>query len=161
MISQTTEYALRAVVHLARVGGGPAVAQEIAEATQVPTRYLQKILRMLARAGIVDSQRGIGGGFTLAKVPSAISVLSVLRAVEDDGLSRIERCPLGIQGHTQLCALHRLLDEQLARIEQTFSATSIAQLITSPDGRPLCDNPRNVSIPVPLRPTTHPKNPKM
>lgn len=149
MISQTAEYALRAVVHLAMRPGQhePASALEISEATRVPVGYLQKILRMLARRKILSAQRGSGGGFALAKVPTAISVLDILRATDTD-LARIERCPLGLKGHTSLCSLHRLLDDQIAGIERTFATTTIADLVEgrSPGGnglgvtsRPLCD----------------------
>jgi len=140
MITQTAEYALRAVVHLAmRPKSGPASALEISEAVRVPVGYLQKILRMLARHGILTAQRGSGGGFALAKVPTAISVLDVLNA-SDSGITRIERCPLGIKGHTHLCTLHRMLDEQIARAERTFASTSIADLVDGEGGvRPLCE----------------------
>ncbi len=140
MISQTAEYALRAVVHLAnRPNTEPASALEISEAVRVPVGYLQKILRMLARAKILTAQRGSGGGFSLAKVATSISVLDVLKAAESPP-ERISRCPLGLKGHTKLCTLHRLLDDQLARAERVFAQTSIADL-TSPDNevRPLCD----------------------
>jgi Rrf2 family nitric oxide-sensitive transcriptional repressor len=140
MISQTAEYALRAVVHLAnRPNPGPASALEISEAVRVPVGYLQKILRMLARAEILTAQRGSGGGFSLAKVATAISVLDVLKASESPP-ERISRCPLGIKGHTKLCTLHRLLDDQLAHAEQVFARTSIADLINpASEVRPLCD----------------------
>jgi Rrf2 family protein len=147
VISQTAEYALRAVVHLAaREDTRPASAQEISRATKVPVGYLQKILRMLARADILTAQRGSGGGFALAKVSSAICVLDVLNATEA-GVSRIERCPLGIPGHVRLCSLHGLLDEQIARTEQIFSSTSIASLVEGiGDSRPLCGlDPRSPS----------------
>lgn len=154
MISQTSEYALRAVVFLSmREANTPAAASEISEATRVPVGYLQKILRMLARGGILTAQRGTGGGFALAKMPTAISVLDVLRA-SDTQIARIERCPLGIAGHTSLCGLHRLLDTEMARAERTFSSTSIADLIDGDGGvRPLCDAhgrlPTAISISVP------------
>ncbi len=140
MISQTSEYALRAVVHLGmRQDPDPASAHEIAEAIKVPVGYLQKILRTLARAGITVAQRGSGGGFALAKPPSAITVLDVLLA-SDTPVERIERCPLGIKGHTSLCALHRLLDNQIAQAQRTFASTTIADLIEPVAGvRPLCD----------------------
>lgn len=139
LVSQTAEYALRAVVYLAQHTDGLCIAHDIAEGTKVPLGYLQKILRMLARAGLLTAQRGVGGGFALAKVPSAISVLDVLKAA-DANVNRIERCPLGIKGHTRLCALHRLLDQEIAHAERTFSSTSIADLIADEgDVRPLCD----------------------
>lgn len=140
MISQTSEYALRAAMHLAaRSGNEPASAQEIADATRVPVGYLQKILRMLSRSGILTAHRGTGGGFALAKVATAISVLDVLKA-SDTEIQRIERCPLGIEGHTQLCPLHRLLDAEMARTEQTFASTSLSDLMDGEGGiRTLCD----------------------
>jgi Rrf2 family protein len=141
MISQTSEYALRAALYLAaRPDDTPASAQEISEATQVPVGYLQKILRMLARKGILTAHRGTGGGFARATVPSAISVLDVIEA-SDSQLQRIERCPLGIKGHTRLCALHRVLDEDIARTQQTFASTSLSDLLAGDGGiRPLCDS---------------------
>jgi Rrf2 family protein len=140
LISQTAEYALRAALYLAaRPSDRPASASEIAEATQVPVRYLQRVLRMLARHELLTAQRGTGGGFALAKVPSAISVLDVLHA-SDMQIPRIQRCPLGIPGHRRLCALHRMLDAEMARSEQTFSATTLADLLDgSGDNRPMCD----------------------
>lgn len=139
MVSQTSEYALRAVVYLAtRAEEGPAAAQEIAEATQVSVGYLQKVLRQLARHGILTAQRGSGGGFALAKVATAISVLDVLRA-SDTPITRIERCPLGIPGHTRLCALHQLLDTEIAKTERVFASTSVADLLSDEGGiRALC-----------------------
>lgn len=144
MISQTTEYALRAAVFLAgRSDNSPASAQEIAEATRVPVGYLQKILRLLSRSDIMTAQRGTKGGFALAKVPSAISVLDVLKAA-DTPIQRIERCPLGIKGHTSLCSLHRLLDSEMARAELAFASTTLADLLDGQGGiRPLCDGRGN------------------
>ncbi len=139
MISQTSEYALRAVVHLARQPDGAATAKAISAATQVPVGYLQKVLRMLARAKILEAQRGTGGGFALAQAPAAVSVLDVLNATDNE-IARIERCPLGIKGHTRLCALHRMLDRELANAERAFASTSIADLLTdSGEAGPLCD----------------------
>jgi Rrf2 family transcriptional regulator, nitric oxide-sensitive transcriptional repressor len=151
MINQAGEYALRAVVHLARCDGlQPASASDIADATKVPQAYLQKILRTLTKQGLLTAQRGMGGGFKLAKLPSAISVLEVLKAC-DSGPSRIERCPLGITGHTQLCSLHQLIDQQTASVESTFATTSIADLIDNQNQiRPLCDPNNNSNIHVSL-----------
>lgn len=151
MISQTSEYALRATLFLAaRPTDRPASANEISEATQVPPRYLQRVLRMLAREGLLTAQRGTGGGFALAKVPSAISVLDVLEASETQ-IPRIQRCPLGIKAHRQLCPLHRMLDAEAARSEQTFAATSLAALLEQAgDSRGLCPKVSPGGVVVPL-----------
>ncbi len=160
MISQTSEYALRAAVFLAgRRSDQPASAQEIAESVRVPVGYLQKILRMLARQKILTAQRGSGGGFALAKVPSAISVLDILRA-SDTKIERIERCPLGIKGHTKLCSLHGMLDAEMARAERTFASTSLADLLDGDGGvRPLCDTAGRLPIEIKVRARDQGTNP--
>lgn len=149
MISQTSEYALRAVVHLARIGGGPAVTEDIAKATKVPAGYLARVLRTLSKAGILSAQRGAGGGFALAKPAGKISVWDVLEAT-DTSLGRIEECPLGVEGHDiSLCSLHALLDRAVAHVESIFVGTSIQDILTTPGKtRPLCDNPGSASLTV-------------
>ena len=66
-ITRETDYAIRCVLHLARQPRRVAPAAEIAAATQVPRIFLAKILQRLAKAGIVVSQRGVQGGFSLAR----------------------------------------------------------------------------------------------
>ncbi|MBS2004317.1 MAG: Rrf2 family transcriptional regulator [Cyanobacteria bacterium SZAS LIN-5] len=139
MISQTAEYALRAVVFLAMNPGGAYTTLEIASATKVPAAYLSKVLKSLVRAGLILSQRGLGGGFTLAKPPENLSILQVLNAV--DPIQRIRTCPLGIEAHgTTLCALHKRLDDATASIEKAFGDTTIGDLLARPTKSvPLCD----------------------
>ncbi len=138
MISQTTEYALRAVVWLGANPEKPLTAQQIAEATRVPAGYLAKVLQGLSRAGLLHSQRGLGGGFTLAKAPNTLTMWEVVQAV--DPLKRIHECPLGFESHgTELCALHQQIDSAIAQIEKSFSACKISKLIEKTDGSsPLC-----------------------
>ena len=138
MISQTTEYALRAVVWLAAQPDRPLTAQQIAQATRVPAGYLAKVLQGLSRAGLLHSQRGLGGGFTLARSASDLSIWQVIQAV--DPMKRIKDCPLGFEAHADhLCALHQELDDAIARIEKQFSRCSIASLISeTADSVPLC-----------------------
>lgn len=127
MISQTIEYALRAMAHLAALDAGRAASSEtIAEHTQVPRGYLSKILRDLVVARVVVSQRGPNGGFTLARPASDISILDVVNAV--DPIARISECPLGNPAHVQLCPLHKRLDDALQTIEQQFRDTSLEDL---------------------------------
>src|SRR5262249_27996199 len=82
MFSQTVEYALRAVVHLAYEAPAARTTAQIADATQVPKDYLSKILQGLAKKGIVSTQRGVGGGVALAKTPEELTILDVVNAVE-------------------------------------------------------------------------------
>lgn len=130
MISQTAEYALRAAAFLAEAESAQTTVQ-IAAATQVPSGYLAKVLQALVRAGVVRSQRGLGGGFVLALPPSELSVYDVVQAV--DPIARITRCPLNNPDHaTELCALHRRLDEAAAQVEASFRQCPLSELVASP-----------------------------
>lgn len=139
MISQTVEYSLRAVTYLASKLPGNCKTQEIAAATQVPAAYLSKVLQSLAKAEIVRSQRGIGGGVSLAVDPQQLTILEVVNAVEP--LQRITTCPLDLKSHgTNLCPLHRRLDNAMASVESAFAETTLAEVLgeKSHPG-PLCD----------------------
>lgn len=138
MLSQTVEYALRAIVVLAADRSSPWTTQAIAARTLVPQDYLNKVLQPLTRAGLVSAQRGRNGGFTLARSPEAITVLDVIAVV--DPLRRIGHCPLGIQSHTSLCPLHRKLDDAAGVVEEAFRSTTIASILADPSPvRPLCE----------------------
>ena len=141
MFSQTVEYALRATVHLADQAPEARTTEQIARATQVPAPYLAKVLQGLKRAGIVRSQRGIGGGITLAKRPEELTILAVVNAVEP--IRRIHTCPLGLASHGEhLCPLHRRLDNALASVEEAFCSTTLAEVLADPNPSiPLCDFP--------------------
>ena len=146
MFSQTVEYALRAVVHLAAEAPESRTTEQIAHATKVPTAYLSKILQMLGRAGVTRSQRGIGGGSALVKTPEELSILEVVNAV--DPIVRISTCPLGIDSHgTRLCPLHRRVDDAWASVEQAFASTTLAEVISEPTwSKPLCDTPQGMGL---------------
>lgn len=138
MITQTTEYALRAIVYLADQDE-PRTTAQISEATQVPAGYLSKVMQGLNRAELVSAQRGLHGGFALRDEPDELTVLEVINAVEP--IRRFHECPLGLHGKT-LCPLHRKLDDAAQSIEHTFGDTTIADLINVPRRRkPLCSFP--------------------
>ena len=136
MFSQTQEYALRAVIWLAtNAEAGPVGNGRIAEHTSVPPSYLSKVLQELARGGILNSRRGAGGGFQLARKATQLSVLEVINAV--DPLRRITTCPLGLKTHgTHLCPMHARLDSALQYVEGALGSSTIAELMSEP-GRPL------------------------
>jgi Rrf2 family nitric oxide-sensitive transcriptional repressor len=128
MISQTAEYALRAVVFLAENTDSRWTAQRIAEATQVPPGYLATDLHTVARPAVVDALRGVHGGFSLRKAPDQVTVLEVIEAV--DPIPRIRSCPLNLEAHRdQLCPLHDRLDKATALVEESFRASTLADLL--------------------------------
>ena len=141
MISQTTEYALRAIVYLADQSGKLCTTVQIAAGTVIPVRYLAKVMHALVREGIVHSQRGPQGGFQLTKDPKELSVLQVINAI--DPIQRYEKCPLNIPNHNpDLCPLHRAMDDAGKTLEQLLGNKTIAKLLEVPNRRkPLCQFP--------------------
>ncbi len=147
MISQTVEYALRAIVTIAQHEGQPCTAaRQISEITQVPAPYLSKLMQGLVRANIVRSQRGLHGGFVLVQKPQELAIWNVVDAV--DPFRRIHECPLGIKSHgSVLCPLHRQLDDAMAMVEKQFRNTTIADVLAEPGAvTPLCQEQKTVMI---------------
>jgi Rrf2 family protein len=142
MFSQSVEYALRAMVHLASVAPAARTTDQIAEATRVPRAYLSKVLQNLIKTGLVNSQRGLGGGMSLGRTPAELTVLEVVNAV--DPLPRIRTCPLGIAAHgVRLCPLHSRLDRAVAAVEEAFAGTTLSEILAEQTGSvPLCPFPR-------------------
>ncbi|MFM7148821.1 MAG: RrF2 family transcriptional regulator [Gemmataceae bacterium] len=141
MFSQKVEYALRAVVHLASESPHARTVEQIAKVTLVPQAYLAKVIQELVHSGIARSQCGIGGGITLAKSPSELTVLEVVNAV--DPIQRIHTCPLNLASHgVRLCPLHRRLDNALATVENAFRSSTLAEILAEPtQSKPLCEFP--------------------
>ncbi|SFR09177.1 RrF2 family transcriptional regulator [Desulfoscipio geothermicus] len=111
-LNQATDYAFRAVLYLSRLPRGEVVeARAIAEQEHIPIRFMLKILRMLTRAGIVESYRGVGGGYALAKMPREITMRDVVEAVE--GPVYVNRCLIAPdecnKRNTAKCAIHKAL----------------------------------------------------
>ncbi|MBA4016875.1 MAG: transcriptional regulator [Pirellula sp.] len=141
MFSQTVEYALRAIVYLAGDPDAARTSGQISEITKVPQAYLSKVLKGLSESGLLSSQRGVGGGFILARKPTELTILEVVNAV--DPIRRIRTCPLGISTHgSRLCPLHRRLDDALKSVEEAFGKTTLAEVLADPNPSvPLCEFP--------------------
>jgi len=141
MISQTAEYALRAIVLLAHRQGRPCTAQQLSDASNIPVMYLSKILGSLVRDGLVQSQRGPGGGFLLSQEPKDVTMYDVLAVVEP--IKHYCECPLSDLGCNapgpELCPLHRRLQAVGSLLEQSFRETTIADLMAEGAGNlPFC-----------------------
>jgi Rrf2 family nitric oxide-sensitive transcriptional repressor len=128
LISRTSEYALRAVIWLVQEPARSRTTRQIAAGTRTPPDYVSKVLQLLARTGLVRSQRGLGGGFRLAGDPAQITVLDVINAV--DPMERLQTCPLGLKAHGKnLCPLHCGLNDVVLQMEATFAKTKLADLL--------------------------------
>lgn len=130
LISRTSEYALRAVIWLIQEPARSQTARQIARGTRTPPGYISKVLQLLAKAGLVRSQRGLGGGFQFASDPARVTVLEVINAV--DPLERIHTCPLGLKAHGKnLCPLHCGMNEVAEQMEATFAQSKLADLLNT------------------------------
>jgi len=83
MLTATTEHALRALVHMARLPeGNPILGRQLADRARIPANYLSKILLVLRNAGYVDTTRGQRGGYRLSKAPSQIRLIEIVELFE-------------------------------------------------------------------------------
>jgi Rrf2 family protein len=82
-LSKRTQYCLRALYALAdNYGGGPMLITQLAKDESIPKKFLEQILLSLKSFGLVDSKKGKGGGYKLAKPPDQITLASVIRQME-------------------------------------------------------------------------------
>jgi Rrf2 family protein len=135
-ISGTTQYAIRAVLHVAEHGAAePVRVDDIARALNMPRNYLSKTLHALARAGVLRSGRGPRGGFQLAAAPDALSLARIAAPFDDLG-SR--RCLLGRPscGWKSPCSVHARWEEVSNALQAFFRETTIADLLGEVASRP-------------------------
>lgn len=107
LLTGTAEYALRALAALAADSSGdPKRTVDLAACTGVPEAYLAKVLRRLVQYGLLNANKGHGGGFTLARPPSRIRFADVLEAV--DSMPLANRCAFGRArcSESSPCLLH-------------------------------------------------------
>jgi Rrf2 family protein len=81
-VSAKVDYAVRAAIELATSGDGPVKGEQLAQAQDIPLKFLENIMVELRHGGIVRSQRGVEGGYWLARAPEEIALADVIRAVE-------------------------------------------------------------------------------
>jgi Rrf2 family protein len=85
VITTKSPYAVRALAELARRGGGaPVPIGEIARARSIPVQFLEGLFATLRRAGILQSQRGVKGGYSFARPPSEVTVLEIVELLEGE-----------------------------------------------------------------------------
>lgn len=133
-LNQATDYAFRAVLHLAQAPPGAVIsAQALAVEEAIPPRFLLKIMRALTQAGLVASHRGVEGGYSLAKPADAISLLDIIAAME--GPVAIHRCLAEREACNKHCqeecpvhaTLGRLQKQLVAGLKQATVASLLAE----------------------------------
>jgi Rrf2 family protein len=127
MLTQTARYALRALIHLAQVETrGYCQTREIAEKIDVPANYLGKTLQKLAHARVLDSQKGLHGGFRLAKPIDRISLYQILVAIEAVPRDTVEEPDL----HSDLpSSVYAKFSELSSLYNDFLRKTSLADMI--------------------------------
>jgi Rrf2 family protein len=135
LLTQRNQYALRAIVELAkRAGTGPVKVSEIAAAQAIPLRFLEVILGQLKGSGLVTAKRGYRGGYMLLKEPGQITVGQMIRYLQGEPELKGCRdclfsrpCP-----NSQECAFAALWNRVNAAVFTIFDETTIQDLV---DGR--------------------------
>ena len=127
--SKPCEYAIRALVYVARFPGqGAARGTEIAKAEGLPAPVLGKVLQELVRKGLLESRRGPGGGFRLARKPELITLRDVVAAI--DGLDQFAECAVGLEGcsDNSPCPLHDTWKGIRTQLMNYLEATTLADM---------------------------------
>lgn len=130
MLSKTADYALRAILVLARREPDHALsADRLAELTGTPANYLGKTLYTLVRSGLLRSTRGRTGGFSLAVAPDAITVGRIAAVFGEPTMSR--RCLMGTGpcDGTAPCSAHDRWQQLAAATFSPMDTTTIADLL--------------------------------
>lgn len=128
MISNRTEYAIRALWELAE-SGDLCKSEDIAQNQKIPPKFLPHILSDLARAGLVKTARGYGGGVTLNHSPRSITLKHIVEAVQGpvvtfDCLSGLDSCEF-----SRSCLLKNVWKDIQSSVEAILTSTTLDDII--------------------------------
>ena len=133
-LSRKSDYALRAVIYLARI---PAErygrVSEIAKAKGIPQAFLAQILPLLANRGVVKSQQGAHGGYALARAPEEITFLDVIECVE--GPLRLNKCVEGQHDDCTIldsCEMQNVWNQAQVQMVGFLRSVTMADMLNAP-----------------------------
>lgn len=128
MLSQGVGYAITALGCIAAASGRSVLVKDIAEYGQIPAPYLAKIINALGKRGIVNTQRGVGGGVTLARPATEISLFDLCVALDDPAVQAT--CMLGNAqcSDSRACPAHNFWKAERAKVMDFLAATSVADI---------------------------------
>ena len=130
LITRATEYAIRAILYLAKQPAKEIVLKkDICKSQDITPAFLTKILQPLIKVGIVGSQRGVGGGFYLIKSPEEISLLDIVEAQE--GTLLLNQCMAGPGSCERdvFCPVHGAWKEVRKELTGTLASHTFAALV--------------------------------
>ncbi|MGH2401733.1 MAG: RrF2 family transcriptional regulator [Candidatus Limnocylindria bacterium] len=139
-ISTRTEYGIRVLVTLARLGDEDACLSltEIAKREKLPHAYLEQLVGDLRRAGIVSATRGQSGGYRLARPAAEIPMTDAVRALEGPllempcaGAEDLEHCD-----RPQPCSVHEVFQRVYESLSLSLGATNLAEVVATAGGPP-------------------------
>ena len=128
-ITRQADYAVRAVLHLARSGDQRTATSSIAEEQHIPPSFLAKIISQLSIAGLLHTSRGARGGVTLARNPAEITLLEVIEAI--DGPIQLNECvgDAGVCSFDENCPLRPVWCEAQEELVGRLKATNFADMV--------------------------------
>lgn len=128
MLTQSTRYATIALAYVAAAEGKPVLVRQIAEACGIPGAYLSKIVNRLARAGVVMTQRGVGGGVTLNCDPEQYTLMDLCDQLDDPAVQ--PTCLLGSMKccDTRACPAHPFQSEHRRALVKFLESNTLAEI---------------------------------
>ena len=133
-INKTSQYALRVLGFMAQNETALYIAEQISATLNIPTQYLRRLLTNLSKAGLLNSDKGKGGGFRLAKPATMIYLSDILAATEKKEL--MSSCIFGLENciRDNPCPMHEQWADARGNILKILQTTSLADLINNPPG---------------------------
>jgi len=136
-LTKKTDYALIALAHLARRAGGVVSARELSHTSHVPLPILTNILKTLAQAGLVTSERGAAGGYALARAAKSITLHELISTIE--GPFQLVQCASGTQTQQRepcelesCCTLRHPAHRVHDRMREFLESVTLAELVDEP-----------------------------
>lgn len=129
-LSKVTDYGIRILAHLARdEAGSTHAAREVAEELALPLPMVSKVMKALARAGMLESHRGAKGGFSLSRPPERLTVASMIAALE--GPVALTECVLAESAcsHEGSCSVQEPWSVINLAVQNTLATITLADLI--------------------------------
>lgn len=135
-ITKQTDYGIVLLTHLAAAPERPVNAPELAGETHLPLPMVSKILKLLVREGLLDSHRGVKGGYRLSRLPEEISMAEVVSALE--GPIAITECVDDESGcsHSAVCAVRGRWQRINTALRDALSGISLAEMAETPRPEP-------------------------
>ncbi len=129
LVTRKTDYAVRCVLYLAQAADQLANVTEVSGKMHIPKTFLAKIFQKLAKAGLVESVRGMNGGFRLAKRPADISLLDIMEAIQ--GPLCVNVCAVNSKkcSRSSACSVHPFWVKLRQDMNRQMREQTIAQLI--------------------------------